>query len=356
MKKVNKVIFAVGGSGGHIVPALAARRMFFEEGAETLLLGKGLLNHPNMNEGVLFKEIASGRPISTNLWRVFRETQNLVAGYRMACQELSTFRPDAVIGFGSYHSLPVLMAAVKQRVPLFLHEQNVLPGKVNQLFSRFAKGVGVSFSSAIEKLKCPGEEVFLPKRAVIEGQNLSSEQKKYTVICVVGGSQGAAVLNDIVPPVLADVMHNCPTLYVHHIVGPRGNAEAVARFYASAQVPCCVKSFEDNMLKVLSSADLVITRAGATILDEILWCCVPAIFIPYPGAYRHQEENAKFVAYVIGGGAMILQKQLTHESLKRQIIVALDGDTMKNQRDSLQKFRDRNTSPKSLYQFVCERL
>lgn len=357
MKKIHKVVLAVGGSGGHIVPALAAKDMFEKEGIQVLLLGKGLKSSPSIrcSRNVYFKEIISGRPVSTNLLHVIKETRNLFLGYRMACIELKMFQPDVVIGFGSYHSLPVLIASVKGKFPLFLHEQNVVPGKVNQFFSRFAKGVGTNFSSALEKMHCVGEEVTLPRRNIDQVFD-KSNGKKQPFICVVGGSQGAAIFNEMIPPVFADLMQDFPSLYVHHITGLKGDVDAVRRVYESANVACCVKHFEENMLGVLLASDLVITRAGATILDEILWSKVPAIFIPYPGAYGHQEENAKFIAYVVGGGSMILQKQLTHEFLKKNIVLALDEATMKNRREALMAFQTKKNTKKSLYRFICEHL
>lgn len=355
MKKVKKVVLAVGGSGGHIVPALAAEDMFHQEGVQVLLLGKGLKDSPSMkNRNVYFKEIASGRPVSKNLFQVIKEAKNLFTGYRMARIELKIFQPDVVVGFGSYHSLPVLMASVKGKIPLFLHEQNVVPGRVNQIFSRFAKGVGTTFSSAIEKMHCLGEEVSLPRRHVLPISENKGEKQPF--VCVVGGSQGAAIFNELVPPVLSDLIKDFPSMHVHHIVGPKGKLESVQRVYTSANVSCCVKLFEENMLGVLQFADLVITRAGATILDEIVWSQVPAIFIPYPGAYGHQEENAKFISYVVGGGSMILQKQLTHAFLKKNIVLALDEATMKNRREALKVFQNKKNTNKSLYRFICEHL
>lgn len=356
MKKINKVVLAVGGSGGHIIPALAAKDMFDQEGVQVLFLGKGLEHSPNIrNSNVSFKEIASGRPISKNFLHMIKEARNLLLGCRMAYTELQNFQPDAVIGFGSYHSLPVLIASIKGKIPLFLHEQNVIPGKVNQFFSHFAKGVGSTFASALEKMHCIGEEVSLPRRSVIQVPEKHNGEKQ-PFICVVGGSQGASIFNEMIPPVFADLIRDFPSLYVHHITGPKGNVQAVRRVYESAHVACCVKPFEDNMLGILLASDLVITRAGATILDEILWSQVPAIFIPYPGAYGHQEENAKFIAYVVGGGSMILQKQLTHEFLKKNIVLALDEATMKNRREALIAFQNKKNTNKSLYRFICEHL
>ncbi|QXE26793.1 undecaprenyldiphospho-muramoylpentapeptide beta-N-acetylglucosaminyltransferase [Chlamydia buteonis] len=355
MKKINKIALAVGGSGGHIVPALATREAFCREGVDVLLLGKGLDNHPSLGEQqILYKEIPSGLPTFARPITAIRRACSLYAGYKKAKKELLIFDPDVVVGFGSYHSLPVLMAALKKKIPIFLHEQNVVPGKVNKLFSRFAKGVGVSFSPVIKKFACPAQEISLPKRAFSSFNPIVERLTSHSpTICVVGGSLGAKTLNDNVPPALVDVAKDYPNMYVHHVAGPKGDIVSIQHVYSRGGVSFCVKPFEHDMLSVLLSSDLVISRAGATIIDELLWAQSPSILIPYPGAYRHQEENAKFLVYKIGGGSMILEKQLSKAVLTKNILLALDSKTIKNRREALRAYYQ-NKSSKSFYQFICE--
>ncbi|QVE49391.1 undecaprenyldiphospho-muramoylpentapeptide beta-N-acetylglucosaminyltransferase [Chlamydia crocodili] len=355
MKKINKIALAVGGSGGHIVPALATREAFCKEGIDVLLLGKGLDNHPNLYEqDVHYKEIPSGLPVISNPLMAIRRTCSLYKGYKKAKKELMIFDPDVVIGFGSYHSLPVLVAALKKKIPIFLHEQNLVPGKVNRLFSRFAKGVGVSFSPVTRNFRCPSQEISLPKRAFSSFSPIVERLTSHSpTVCVVGGSQGAKTLNDYVPSALVDVAKDYPNMYVHHIAGPKGDVVSIQHVYSRGDVSFCVKHFEQDMLNVLLSSDLVISRAGATILDELLWAQSPSILIPYPGAYGHQEENAKFLVYTIGGGSMILEKQLSQEVLTKNILLALDSETIKNRREALRAYYH-NKSSKSFYQFICE--
>ncbi|SPN74014.1 UDP-N-acetylglucosamine--N-acetylmuramyl-(pentapeptide) pyrophosphoryl-undecaprenol N-acetylglucosamine transferase,undecaprenyldiphospho-muramoylpentapeptide beta-N- acetylglucosaminyltransferase,Predicted glycosyl transferase,undecaprenyldiphospho-muramoylpentapeptide beta-N-acetylglucosaminyltransferase,Glycosyltransferase family 28 C-terminal domain [Chlamydia serpentis] len=259
-----------------------------------------------------------------------------------------------VIGFGSYHSLPVLLAGLSQKIPLFLHEQNLVPGKINKLFSRYARGVGVNFSPVIKYFSCPAEEVFLPKRSFSLGSPIMKRCTNYTpTICVVGGSQGSQVLNTFVPKALVKLVNKYPHMYVHHIVGPKSDAIEVQHVYNRGEVLCCVKKFEEQLLDVLLAADLVISRSGATILDEILWAKVPGILIPYPGAYRHQEANAKFFVEVLGGGSMILEKELTEKLLVEKVMFALDSHIREKQRDSLAAY-SKQRSKKTLYEFICE--
>ncbi|AAP05605.1 undecaprenyldiphospho-muramoylpentapeptide beta-N-acetylglucosaminyltransferase [Chlamydia caviae] len=355
VKKINKIALAVGGSGGHIVPALATREAFCKEGVDVLLLGKGLDNHPNLCDlDVHYKEIPSGLPTVASPVTAIRRMSSLYNGYRKAKKELCIFDPDVVIGFGSYHSLPVLMAALKKKIPIFLHEQNLIPGRVNKLFSRFAKGVGVSFHPVTKNFRCPSQEVSLPKRAFSACSPIAERLASHSpTICVVGGSQGAKTLNDHVPLALVEVAKDYPNMYVHHIAGPKGDVISIQHIYSRGGVSFCVKHFEQDMLNVLLSSDLVISRAGATILDELLWAQSPAILIPYPGAYGHQEENAKFLVYTIGGGSMILEKQLSQEVLTKNILLALDPETIKNRRAALRDYYQ-NKSSKSFYQFICE--
>ncbi len=355
MKKIRKIVLAVGGSGGHIFPALSARDSFLHEGVDTLLLGKGLDGHPALyQQSVSYKEIPSGLPIVANPITMMLQGKALLSGYMKACKELHSFHPDLVIGFGSYHSLPIVLAALRKKIPLFLHEQNLSPGKVNKLFSRFAKGIGVNFSPAKQGFKCPSQEVFLPKRR----EKLASFKKDEKIspkICIVGGSQGAKVLNQVVPKALSQLSFEFPNMLVHHVVGPKGDVSSVEFVYRQNNIACCVKHFETHMLDELCSSDLVISRAGATILDELLWAKIPAILIPYPGAYGHQKVNAEFFVHTVHGGDMILESDLNEKILIKKIKLALDPQTNEARRQSLQDYK-KYQSQKSFYQFICEHL
>ncbi|EPP34682.1 glycosyltransferase family 28 C-terminal domain protein [Chlamydia ibidis] len=330
--------------------------MFIEEGVEILLLGKGLERHPNLsqNSSIPHKEIPSGLPVLSHPIRSISQIASLLSGYRKACREFVNYQPDITIGFGSYHSLPVLLAALRNKIPIFLHEQNLIPGKVNKLFSRFARGVGLSFRAASEHFPCRAEEVSLPRRKYAQVNCFVKDFSQLSPkICVVGGSQGAKVLNTIVPPALATVSKQYGNLCVYHITGMKNPTEPIQLLYDRLGIPAYVKNFEGDMLSVLQSSDLVISRAGATILDEILWAQVPSVLVPYPGAYGHQEENAKFLAYTLGAGSMLLQKQLSKESLATNVLLALDSQTIQNRRQALQIYNKKKVA-KSFYQFICE--
>lgn len=342
----------MGGTGGHIIPALAARETFIKESIEVLLLGKGLASFLGKDSDVRYCDIPAGSPFSLRINRMFSGARQLYQGYVAALQQIKDFSPDVAIGFGSYHSLPAMLASIRKRIPLFLHEQNIVPGKVNKLFARFAKGVGMSFAAAGEHFRCRAEEVFLPVREVAEKLVFPDASP---VICVIGGSQGSQILNEIVPKALARIRANYSKLHVYHIIGPKGDFQAVARVYKEAGIEHTVTSFDNNILGVLQASDLMIGRSGATILNELLWVQVPAILIPYPGAYGHQEANAKFFTQTLGGGVMILQKYLTEESLSKQVLLALDPATSENRRKAL-LLAQQKKSFKSLYQFICESL
>ncbi len=319
-----------------------------------MLLGKGLENHPSLQQNISYREIPSGLPTVINPVKIMTRTLSLCSGYLKARKELKIFNPDLVIGFGSYHSLPVLMAGLSRKIPLFLHEQNLVPGKVNKLFARYARGVGVNFSPVAKYFRCPAEEVSLPKRSFSLGSPMMKRCTNHTpTICVVGGSQGSHVLNTFVPKALVKLVNKYPNMYVHHIVGPKSDIVKVQHVYNRGEVLCCVKQFEEQLLDVLLAADLVISRAGATILDEILWAKVPGILIPYPGAYGHQEANAKFFVEILGGGAMILEKELTDKLLVEKVMFALDSHNKEKQRSSLAVY-DQQRAKKTFHAFICE--
>ncbi|MEA3437075.1 MAG: undecaprenyldiphospho-muramoylpentapeptide beta-N-acetylglucosaminyltransferase, partial [Thermodesulfobacteriota bacterium] len=233
------------------------------------------------------------------------------------------FKPDLVMGVGSYAAGPVGIGAWFMRKKLILHEQNILPGITNRILSRFADRIYVSFKNTRAN--------FNPKKVLYTGNplrkefmhqakdnNTASSSKDYTfTVLILGGSQGAHSINEAVINAIKHFKekHN---FYFIHQTGKKDEA-AVKKAYKDQGISCMVKSFFDDMPKQYQRANLIICRSGATTVAELAAVGKGVIFIPFPfAADNHQVLNARTFTET-GAAEMILQKDLTGQVLAERI-------------------------------------
>jgi len=246
----------------------------------------------------------------------------LVAPYRIvksvlqARRVLKNIRPDVVLGMGGFASGPGGVAAWLSGIPLLLHEQNAAAGLTNKLLARLAKRVLMAFPGAFApsaRTAVVGNPV-RPAVVALPDPQLRSSSEPLRLL-IVGGSLGARVLNEQVPPAVAaagvpiEVRHQCG----------KGNRETVAQAYAELGVEAEVSEFIKDMADAYAWADLVVCRAGALTVSEVAAAGVAAIFVPLPHAVDdHQTRNA--LTLVDGGAAEFLpQSELTPASLAARL-------------------------------------
>ncbi len=300
-----RIVITAGGTGGHLIPAQALARQLqaHPSSPEILFVAGGLTDKPFFARGEFrFVEVPSGRP---------RKPLRIANGTLQSLGVLSSFKPDLVVGFGSFHTFPVLLAATLGRTPIILHEGNATPGLVNRLFAKRALFTGVQFpNTPIDN----GIHIPLPLRPIESHTPQAARialglEPDRTTIAVLGGSQGAVRLNQIAHAALS----TRPNIQVIHLTG-HGNPLPHYPF------PAHVVPFETRMPLVWSAADRVIMRAGASSIAEHLAYRISAILIPYPhAADDHQNANAD-CAVSWGGALKILETDLTEERL----LAALD--------------------------------
>jgi UDP-N-acetylglucosamine--N-acetylmuramyl-(pentapeptide) pyrophosphoryl-undecaprenol N-acetylglucosamine transferase len=234
-----------------------------------------------------------------------------------ASRMLARQRPDVVLGFGGYVSLPLGLAAVARRIPLVLHEQNSVPGMANKALSRWARAVGVTYEASVPRLAHP-------ERAVVTGNPvrsavLASEREAgrealglppdAPVLLVFGGSRGARHLNEATLDLFA-TLAAVPDLHVVHATGPGDHPAAEARLQAAVRASAGkvaewrLLEYLEDMPSALAAADVIVARAGATSIAEITALGRAAVLVPYPYATDdHQTLNARAVA---AAGACIM--------------------------------------------------
>ena len=229
---------------------------------------------------------------------------------------------------GSYASVGPVLAARLLGVPVVLHEANAVPGKAVSFLARFAQEVCVTFESTAEHIQCRRvTRTGLPMREKSRGpeeDRSTSSQDRPLVLLVSGGSQGAAILNTIVPEALARVVPTLPGLQVVHLSGAGRDTE-LRSVYTEKGISHRVFAFSQDMPSLYREADLAICRAGAATCCELALYELPALLVPHPTAGGgHQRLNAEALQS-LGGAEMLLQSELTAESLAERIL-SLMGD------------------------------
>jgi UDP-N-acetylglucosamine--N-acetylmuramyl-(pentapeptide) pyrophosphoryl-undecaprenol N-acetylglucosamine transferase len=313
-----RAIIAAGGTGGHMFPAQRLAQKLQAQGVDVLFVGAHLDdNRYFQNHLFSFKKVMSS---ALRLKNPFKTLFSIIRGTWQSFKIMRDFKPDVVIGFGSFHSLPILMAAALKRQPIILFEPNAFPGKVNRFFSRFAKFCAVQFSEAKSHMKGEHVEIKMPTACQLRiDQQLARDYfyldpHKFTIL-VFGGSQGADSINALFFE--SAKLLDKEQFQVIHIAGQPERAQALLRGYDQLHVKACVKSFEEKMDYAWSAADFVICRSGASTVAELISFQVPGLFIPFPrAADDHQTHNARFVETVVGGALTKQEKELTPLKLK----------------------------------------
>lgn len=312
------LLVMAGGTGGHVFPGLAVADRLKAQGWTIHWLGTA-----DRMEAELVP--AHGYPISfidiqgvrgNGIKRLLVAPYRIVKSVLQARRVLKNIRPDVVLGMGGFASGPGGVAAWLSGIPLLLHEQNAAAGLTNKLLARLAKRVLMAFPGAFApsaRTAVVGNPV-RPEVVALPDPQLRSSSEPLRLL-IVGGSLGARVLNEQVPPAVASA--GVP-IEVRHQCG-KGNRETVAQAYAELGVEAEVSEFIKDMADAYAWADLVVCRAGALTVSEVAAAGVAAIFVPLPHAVDdHQTRNA--LTLVDGGAAEFLpQSELTPASLAARL-------------------------------------
>lgn len=314
----HKILIATGGTGGHIFPAQALAKQLLYKDSDVLFVGGGLRSNKYFKkEEYLYHEVASSSPFKGNILKAW---WNIIKGISQSLRVMAQYKPDVVIGFGSFYSFPVLVAAKFKKIPIILFEPNAMPGKVNRLFSRWAVVSTLQFKEAESFMKGRCVEV---KMQVLPKKIDKQEAREYFYLdphtftfLVFGGSQGAESINQLFSQAIISIGLDVQHFQVIHITGKIESAHQVRSFYESQGVKACVKVFEEQMDKAWSAADYVVCRSGAWTVAEQMAAGVPALFIPFPKASdNHQTINARSVEKR-GGATVCEESKIGVETLK----------------------------------------
>ncbi|CAN7434210.1 undecaprenyldiphospho-muramoylpentapeptide beta-N-acetylglucosaminyltransferase [Caballeronia sp. LjRoot29] len=321
--RAGTLMVMAGGTGGHVFPGLAVAHWMQARGWRVVWLGNAsgmeatlVPKHGIAMEYVRFGGVR-GKGIKTKLMLPV----NLLRACSQSLRALRTVKPDVVLGMGGYITFPAGLMSKLSGTPLVLHEQNSIAGLANKVLAHIAKRVLVAFPDALPNAEWTGNPIraelaeALPPKERYAARNVDAKARLN--VLVVGGSLGAAALNETVPKALA-LLDPAMRPRVVHQAGAK-HIDALKANYAAAGLTSDedvqLVPFIDDMASAYAAADLVICRSGAMTVSEIAAVGVAALFVPFPFAVDdHQTTNAAFLANA-GAAHLIQQRDLSAEKL-----------------------------------------
>ena len=365
-KKILRVVFCGGGTGGHTFPLIAVARALKKLSQENnFKLDLRYFGPDLFSIEEFFKEGISSQKIHSGKFNRFFDLKNFLSPFKIffgiieCLWHLFWFMPDVCLSKGGYGSIPVVFVCWLYRIPIICHESDSIPGLATKITSKFAKKIAISFQKTKEYFK--EKEVILtgnPTRFEVSDLNqLSKEtlkkqaQKEFglregkKLLVVIGGSQGAQALNSFLLDILPEIL---PDIEIIHQVG-KNNLEEVKK-----EVEIMLEDFLEEEKKLyhlfgfldekkyylaLSGADLVLSRAGAGAIFDLAICRTPSILVPFPyAAGNHQKYNA--YEYAKYGGAIIIEQEnlLPHLVVSQIKELIFNNDKLKKMQEGAKKF------------------
>lgn len=322
------IILCGGGTAGHITPAISIYDYMKSQGHKPRLV-VAQKDYPLIPGNYDFNTININPP--GNFWKKIIFMLKFIPALMKSLKIINKHKPDCVIGMGGFVSLPMLYVAKWNNIPIFLCEQNSVPGKVNRIFYKSAKRAYLTFSKTLEFMpngKVSGNPVrndfFVVHRESARAVMKLKEDDKLLV--VMGGSQGALKLNELFFECIKDVKAKVNNLHIVWLAGPKWGSDIIAKVNNEKLENVFVYSYYKDMANLLHAADFVISRAGSSSISEILAVNVPSLLVPFPYATdNHQYFNAldlldKDMAYLIE------ESDLDKEKLESVIINNLNND------------------------------
>lgn len=325
------VVFAGGGTGGHLFPGIAVARALVARHPEASVLfagtGRGVEAHALSREGFEFVVLRSAGLVGKSLPAILRGLAEMPGSFADAIRLLRRARPDLVIGLGGYSAGPLVLSAALGGRPTMLMEQNAVPGLTNRLLAPVVRAAAVSFASAAARF---GTKAFVtgnPVRTAFfeAGAARATRPPGRARILVVGGSQGAHRLNAAMLAAAPAIAAAAPEgIDLTHQTGER-DYELVRDGYGKRGIDARVEPFLDAMADEMAAADLIACRAGATTLAEVAAAGLPAVVVPLPmSAGDHQRRNA---AVFSEAGAAETIEEAELDSLLAERLAALANDS-----------------------------
>ena len=320
------VAIACGGPGGHLFPGLAVGEELLQRGCDVMLLVSPKEVDQQAVRAVHGMQIVTLPAVGLVRGNLAGFFKGFRASYVEAKRVFAARPPRAVLAMGGFTSAPPILAGRKLRAATFLHESNTIPGRANKFLSWFVSQAFVGFPSCAERLRTkdalvtgtPVRPQFTRDDAAAARTALGLQPHRDTLL-VMGGSQGASAINQLVLRCLAELRRELPDVQFLHLTGPK-DFEKVSAAYRDAKASAVVRPFLTEMELALNAATIAISRSGASSLAEFAALRLPSILIPFPAATdNHQFHNARALVET-GAARMLGEERSTTDNLTRMVV------------------------------------
>jgi UDP-N-acetylglucosamine--N-acetylmuramyl-(pentapeptide) pyrophosphoryl-undecaprenol N-acetylglucosamine transferase len=312
-----RVLIAGGGTGGHVIPALAiARDLRDRYGAEVRFVGtaRGLETRLVPEAGFKLELVRSGQLKNVSLGTRLRTMLDVPMGVVECLRILREFKPEVVVGVGGYASGPGMMAAILRRVPTLAYEPNAVPGMTNRWVGKWVSAAAVNFEQTAQYFQ-NAEVTGVPVRPEIFSLPARPKDAPPRLL-VTAGSQGARIFNELMPKIAGELLASVPGLTIVHQAGAR-HVEATRAAYAASGADgkfWRVEAFLEDMPQQYGAADVVLARSGSTVA-ELCAAGKPSLLVPFAAAADdHQRKNAEVLEQA-GAAVMLLERDATPATL-----------------------------------------
>ncbi len=327
---VKHILIAAGGTGGHVYPALAVADYLRELDIKITWVGteKGLEHRIVPAAGIPLEIISISGLRGKGLLNLFFVPLKLVLAIAQVIKIFIKVKPDAVLGMGGFVSGPCGLAAFILRKPLYLHEQNAVPGLTNKVLRYLATTTMQAFPNSFKNKNviAMGNPIRKDISEITNPEERMSMRDDNIRLLIIGGSLGAQALNENVPQALSELPTNLKA-NVWHQTG-KNKLDTTVKTYKKLNVEAKVTEFIDDMAEAYAWADLVICRAGALTISELANAGVAAILVPYPYAVDdHQTANAAYLTNV--DAAIVISQEQLIPKLKESITELLQAGRTK---------------------------
>lgn len=352
-----KILVVASHSAGHILPAIAFCQGLTEKNKDikiSFITTDGHLERRLLNNVFIFNPIYFRREGITIL-----SCYKLIALIFKAKALIKKIKPALVVGFGGYLSIPFIICAYFEKIPNFIHEQNISLGRANRFLVNFVDNVIFSFANLNieDKLRNKASVLGLPLRKQLQKID-KKEAKKYFgfdsesfTILVMGGSQGCANINTEIVKALKNLENF--NIGVIHITGFY-DYERIKQAYKKINIKHRVFSFIDSMEYAFSACDMAISRAGAGTIAEIIYLRIPSILVPYPFAKGHQLDNARFL--FDRNAAILIEDKFFNADIIRENLLDLKNNPHRlNQLSESLETIDMSNSKERLVEFALKK-
>lgn len=320
------ILLAAGGTGGHVFPAEALAAELLRRGYRLALVTdrRGKAYGGTLGELTTWR-IRAGGLAGRGVVGLVKGAFDLLLGLVQARRLLKRLRPAAVIGFGGYAAFPTVFAAQQLRIPAALHEQNAVLGRANRAVANGCRRIATSYADVrfLGALANRATLTGMPVRPAVAAMRSHAYQPPLAGgplrLLVLGGSQGARILSEVIPAALARLPADLrERLHVAQQCRPE-DLDAVRAAYAGTGIDADLESFFSDVPERLADAHLVICRSGASTMAELTAIGRPAILVPYPHAIDdHQTANAEALD-AVGGAIVMPQTGFTAETLAARL-------------------------------------